>query len=192
MRDLILVVHTSLDGFVSGINGELDGFEASQENLEFVCRLTEEADTALFGRISYTLLNDYWPVAKDRPQATKGEIAYSTWYNGAKKIVISRTLAGEHPDNTEIISGNLSREITRIKDQPGKSIMIFGSPSVSRMLMEDNLIDSYWIFINPTIFGEGIPLFTTLPDKIKLRLVGTKPFANGEFALHYLTQRSDR
>ena len=53
MRELILVVHTSLDDFVAGAKGELDGFDAGEENLQFVCKLTEEADTALFGRISY-------------------------------------------------------------------------------------------------------------------------------------------
>jgi dihydrofolate reductase len=186
MRKLILNVHTSLDGFVGATNGDLDGFDASQENLEFVCQLAEEADTALFGRISYQLLNDYWPTAKDRPNATKGEIAYSAWYNNAKKIVISKTLAGQKFNNTEIISDNISNEIINIKNQPGKSIMIFGSPSISQICMQHDLIDSYWIFVNPAIFGEGIPLFTTLPNKIKLKLVATKQFANGEFALNYV------
>jgi dihydrofolate reductase len=88
MRKLILIVHACPDGFVAGPKGELDGFDAGEENLEFVCKLTEEADTALFGRISYQLLNSWWPTARDRPNATKGEIAYSNWYNNAKKIVI--------------------------------------------------------------------------------------------------------
>jgi len=188
MRKLILNVHTSLDGFVAGTKGELDGFVASQENLEFVCKIAEEADTALFGRISYQLLNSHWPTAKDLPDATKGEIAYSTWYNNAKKIVVSKKLAGEKLNNTEIISNNISDEISKIKDQNGKSIMIFGSPSISQICMQHNLIDSYWIFVNPTIFGEGIPLFTTLPNKIKLKLVATKQFANGEFALNYVVE----
>ncbi|HEY4876344.1 MAG TPA: dihydrofolate reductase family protein [Puia sp.] len=190
MRKLILIVHTSLDGFVAGTKGELDGFDASQENLEFVCKITEEADAALFGRISYQLLNDFWPPAKDRPNATKGEIAYSSWYNNAKKIVISKTLAGEKLYNTEIITDDISNEIIRIKNQPGKGIMIFGSPSVSRIFMQHNLIDSYWIFVNPTIFGEGIPLFTTLPNKIKLKLVAAKQFVNGEFALNYVAEKT--
>jgi dihydrofolate reductase len=83
-------------------------------------------------------------------------------------------------------SNPIPHEISKIKDQPGKSIMIFGSPSVSQICMQYNLIDSYWIFVNPTIFGEGIPLFTTLPNKIKLKLIATKQFANGEFALNYV------
>jgi dihydrofolate reductase len=61
MRNLVLIVHVSLDGYVAGPNGDLDGFDASAENLEFVCKLTEEADAALFGRNSFRLLNDYWP-----------------------------------------------------------------------------------------------------------------------------------
>jgi dihydrofolate reductase len=185
MRKLILVAHTSLDGFVAGLKGELDGFDADEENLEFVCRLTEEADTAVFGRISYQLLDSYWPTAGDRPNATKSEIAYSNWYNNAKKIVISKTTTDKNLNNTTIISGNITGEIVKIKEQAGKHILIFGSPSVSQLLMPLNLIDDYWIFVNPIIFGKGISLFAEGQGKIKLKLLSTKQFSNGEIALHY-------
>ncbi|MFA6978003.1 MAG: dihydrofolate reductase family protein [Ignavibacteriaceae bacterium] len=189
MSKLILVVHVSLDGFVAGQRGELDGFEAGEENLQFVCSLTEEADTTLFGRISYQLLNDNWPTARNRPNATKGEIAYSNWYNNAKKIVISKTVAKENSNNTTIVSENILEEIIKIKERAEKNILIFGSPTVSQLLMQHNLIDSYWIFVNPIMFGKGIPLFTDLSNKIKLKLVTTKQFSNGEVALNYLTER---
>ena len=185
MGKLVLVVHISLDGFVAGLKGELDGFEPDEENLQFVCSLTENADTALFGRISYQLLNRYWPTASLRPNATKGEIAYSNWYNGAKKIVISKTMTAENLDNTTVISKNLVDEIVRIKEQAEKNILIFGSPMVSQLLMQHNLIDSYWIFVNPIMFGQGIPLFTDLSHKIELNLVTTRKFRNGEIALNY-------
>src|ERR1700712_2979641 len=110
MRKLILVVHTSLDGFVAGPNGELNGFEAGQENLAFVCKLTEEADAALFGRVSYQLLDSYWPTAKNLLNATKKEIAYSNWYNNAHKIVISKTMQGQSKENTTIIRDNVYNE----------------------------------------------------------------------------------
>jgi dihydrofolate reductase len=77
MRKLILVVHISLDGFVAGSKGELDGFDPGEENLKFVCKITKDADTAMFGRISYELLDSYWPTEKYRPKATKGEILFS-------------------------------------------------------------------------------------------------------------------
>ena len=76
MRKLSLLAHTSLDGFVAGAKGELDDFHASEENLQFVCSLTEQADAALFGRISYKLLNDYWPSAKDLPNASKAQLRF--------------------------------------------------------------------------------------------------------------------
>jgi len=189
MRKLILVAHTSLDGFVAGPKGELDGFEADEENLQFVCKLTEEADAALFGRISYKLLDSYWPTAKDRANATKGEIAYSNWYNHAKKIVFSKTMTQESLHNMTIISGNISNEIIKIKEQAGKNILIFGSPTVSQSLMQLDLIDNYWIFVNPIIFGQGIALFAGLAKKSKLKLLNTKQFSNGEIALNYVVDR---
>jgi len=191
MRNLVLITHISLDGFVAGTKGELDGFDANEENLEFVCKLTEEANAALFGRISYQLLESYWPAAKDRPGATKAEIAYSNWYNNSQKIVVSRTLAGRNLPRTTIISENLSNEIPKLKQQAGKDILIFGSPAVSQLLMEMDLIDRYWIFINPKIFGEGIPLFTHSGKKMNLRLLSTKQFPNGELAIEYVTNRKE-
>ena len=190
MRKLILIAHTSLDGFAAGLNGELDGFEASEENLKFVCHLTENANAALFGRVSYQLLNDYWPTAKDRPRATQGEIAYSNWYNGAQKIVISRSIRGINLNKTTFLSENIPDEITLMKKGTGKNILIFGSPAVSQLLMTHSLIDEYWIFVNPIIFGKGISLFAETQHQIKLKLDTTKQFSNEEFALHYIVDRS--
>jgi len=185
MRKLVLIAHISLDGFVAGIKGELDDFDASEENLQFVCSLTEEADSALFGRTSYELLNHYWPNARNLPGASKGTIAYSMWYNNAQKIVVSKTITGKDLENTIVIADNLPSEISKIKHQPGKDILIFGSPAVSQLLMQKNLIDSYWIFVNPIIFGSGISLFKEMSNKIKLKLESTKQFTNGEIALSY-------
>ena len=122
MRKLILVVHTSLDGFVAGPKGELDGFDAGEENLVFLNKLTKEADTALFGRISYELLESYWPTAKDRPKATKGEILFSKWYNNAKRVVFSKTMTVEGNSNTIVIDKNILNEIIKIN---GRQVKIY-------------------------------------------------------------------
>ena len=189
MRKIILIAHTSLDGFIAGENGSLDGFEASEENLQFVCSLTEQADAALFGRISYQLLDSYWPTARELPNASKGTIAYSNWYNDATKIVISKSLPKGNLNNTIIISENISKEMKKIKQQPGKDILIFGSASVSQLLIQSDLVDSYWIFINPIIFGKGIALFENIKDQVKLKLLTAKQFPNGEISLNYLGER---
>jgi dihydrofolate reductase len=189
MRKLILIVHTSLDGFVAGLNGELDYFNACEENLEFICSLTKQADTALFGRVSYQLLNSNWLTVKDRQDATWNQVAYSCWYNVAKKIVVSENLLEEDAQNATIIRRNLFEEIQKLKEATGNQVLVFGSPTLSRSLMRLHLIDECWIFINPVLFGEGIRLFGDIIIKTKLVLLNTKLFANGEIGLHYAVAR---
>lgn len=187
MRRLILIAHTSLDGFVAGPQGELDGFDAAEENLEFVCDLTDTADAALFGRKSFELLDQYWPTARDRASATTAEVRYSNWYNKAHKIVISKSMTQSIRSDITIIQDNISKEMIKIKNQPGKDILIFGSPASTQVLIKAELIDCYWIFINPVLFGKGISLFKDLEHKMKLQLIKTKMFSNGEIALQYIS-----
>ena len=95
----------------------------------------------------------------------------------------------EKLNNTIIISENISNEITEIKKLKSKNILIFGSPAVSQTLMQLDLIDIYWIFVNPVIFGKGIPLFSGLTNKSKLKFLSSTQFANGEIALNYIVDR---
>lgn len=184
MRKLILIVHTSLDGFVAGPQGELSDFDPGEENLAFVASITEKADAAMFGRISYELLEAHWPFVKDQADASPAAKKYSSWYAAAQKIIVSKTLDVEDPSVT-VIRENLNESIENIKAQPGKDILIFGSPSLSQHLMEANLIDEYWIFINPVIFGKGIQLYPKGSDLKKFKLVKQEVFPNGEIALCY-------
>ena len=66
-------------------------------------------------------------------------------------------MSGEKLISTKIVSDNVISEINRLKQAPGKDIIIFGSPSVSHMLIRETLIDDSWLFINPILLGEGIP-----------------------------------
>jgi dihydrofolate reductase len=189
MRKLILIVQTSFDGFVAGAHGEFDNFIGGEENLQFVCGLTDDADTALFGRVSYQLLESAWPTAADKPNATKSMIKYSNWYNRVPKIVLSKTLQSTHSENTRIISDNIPVEINKIK-QPGnagsKNILMFGSPTAAHSLVELNLLDGFWLILHPVIFGEGIPLFKEdIKKVIPLDLLSAKQLLNGTICLNY-------
>ncbi|MFN8290782.1 MAG: dihydrofolate reductase family protein [Chitinophagaceae bacterium] len=184
MRELVLMVHVSLDGFVAGSKGELDGFPGGQENLAFVTRICKKGNTILFGRTTYELLNDYWTGARDKPGATPEEVAYSRWYIKAGKIVVSSATKTKDP-NTIVWRENLIDRVKAMKQETGKAIIIFGSPSVSLQLMRENLIDTYWIFINPVLFGSGIPLFLNDTLKTTFRRGQVKKFANGEVAIEY-------
>jgi dihydrofolate reductase len=178
-------MHTTLDGFVAGPNGEMDWIIVNDEMFEYAGKRTNESDTALYGRVTYEMMQSYWPTAAQQPAATKHDIEHSNWYNRVTKVVLSRTMKGANLPNTKIISENVPGEITRLKQSSGKDILIFGSPSASHSLMAEDLIDDYWLFINPILLGRGIPLFKDVRNKTKLKLVETIPFAAGVVCLHH-------
>lgn len=178
-------MHTSLDGFVGGPNGEMDWIQVDEEMFEYAGRRTNEADTALYGRVSYQMMESYWPTAGDQPNATKHDIEHSRWYNKVSKVVLSGTMSGKNLNNIKIVRDNVTAEITKLKDAPGKDIIIFGSPSASHTLMQENLIDDYWLFVNPVLLGQGIPLFKGIKKITTLRLVKTHVFSSGVVCLHY-------
>ncbi len=185
MRPLVLFMHTSLDGFVAGPNGEMDWIDVNDEMFEYAGQRTREADTALYGRVTYQMMESYWPTAGDQPTATKHDIEHSKWYNGVAKVVVSRTMKGAKLPNTRIVGDHLTDEISELKRGSGKEIVMFGSPSVGHSLMTDHLIDDYWLFVNPVLLGRGIPLFKDITGRTALRLVASHAFSSGVVCLHY-------
>ena len=185
MRKIILSIHTTLDGFAAGPGGEMDWIKIDDEMFDLVGRFTDEADTALYGRKTYQIMENYWPTAADRPDATKHDREHSQWYNKVNKVVLSRTMRSEGSGKTTFIGDNIISEIKRLKNQAGKNILIFGSPTAAHSLMEDNLIDDYWLFVNPVLLGQGIPVFGRIKVKMNLKPLMTKVFHCGVTALHY-------
>jgi dihydrofolate reductase len=189
MGKIISFLHVSLDGFVAGPNGELDWVRIDQEFFEYVGKRISEGDTALYGRVTYQMMEDYWPTAADKPTATRHDIEHSKWYSKVHKIVLSKTLKDVDSTNTKIISDNLSARINEIKQQVGKEILLFGSPTATRSLIELNLIDGFWLFVNPIILGRGIPLFGDIKDKVELQLLASRQFPGGVIELNYEVNR---
>jgi dihydrofolate reductase len=185
MRNLIFFMHTSLDGFVAGLNGEMDWINVDDAMFDFVATMTEQADTALYGRVTYEMMQSYWPKAGEQINATKHDIEHSNWYNNVSKVVLSKTIHETGLHNTKVIGDQLSDSINKLKKQEGKNILIFGSPGASQSLLNEGLIDEFWLFVNPIILGKGMPLFKNLTGAIKLNLIESKTFAGGVIALHY-------
>jgi dihydrofolate reductase len=192
MRKIISFMHISLDGFVAGPNGEMDWIKVNEEIFDHVGKRISDSDTALYGRVTYQMMESYWPTAADKPTATRHDIEHSKWYSKVHKIVLSKTLNDAGLTNTKIISDNLSESIHEIKHSSSaagmserKDILLFGSPTATHSLMQLNLIDGYWLFVNPIILGQGIPLFKNIKDKIKLQLLTTRQFTCGVTELNY-------
>ena len=190
MRKLIFFMHTSLDGFVAGVHGELDWIHIDDEMFDFVATMTDNADTALYGRVTYEMMQIYWPTAGEQPNASKHDKEHSAWYNKVTKVVLSTTMSEKGLDNTKVIGDQLADNIHKIKQQDGKNILIFGSPTASHSLLSQGLIDEFWLFVNPIILGHGIPLYKGETETTKLKLIESKIFSCGVIALHYETIRN--
>ena len=186
MRKLIVFMHVSLDGFVAGPNGEMDWINVDDILFDYAAQQTGEADTALYGRVTYDMMQSYWPTAGDQPNASKHDKEHSAWYNSVEKVVVSKTMQGTKLPNTKIISDNIASEVNTLKQaDTGKNILIFGSPSVVHALMPAELVDDFWLFVNPTLLGAGIPMFKDVKDRIKLKLTFSNVFTSGVVCLHY-------
>jgi dihydrofolate reductase len=193
MRKVISFMHISLDGFVAGPNGEMNWIKADEEIFNHVGKRISQGDTALYGRVTYQMMESYWPTAADKPTASKHDIEHAKWYKNVHKVVLSKTM-GEALPNTKIISNNLTDSINEIKKHSGEDILLFGSPTATHSLMQQNLIDGYWLFVNPIILGQGIPLFAGINsdsdrEKIKLKLLTTRQFTNGVTELNYIVDK---
>lgn len=178
-------MHVSLDGFVAGPNGEMDWILIEDDIFESAENRTKEADLALYGRRTYQLMDSYWPTAADQPNATWHDISHSKWYNSVRKVVVSSMLTASGAKNTTIINVNLPEEVRKLKSEEGKDIIMFGSPTLAHTLMEENLIDDFWLLINPILLGQGIPLFQSNKQHTNLKLVDSKVFASEVVCLHY-------
>ena len=190
MRRLVFFMHTSLDGFVAGPKGELDWININEEIFDFVATMTDKADTALYGRVTYEMMQSYWPTAGQKPNASKHDKEHSEWYSKVSKVVLSKTMSEKGLKNTTVISDKLADNIDRIKNLDGKNILIFGSPTASHSLLSLGLVDEFWVFVNPVLVGQGIPLFKGVTETIPLTLLETKIFSCGVIALHYETKQA--
>lgn len=192
MPKIISFMHMSLDGFVAGPNGEMDWIKVDEEIFDYVAKRINDGDTALYGRVTYELMESYWPTAADQPNASKHDIEHSKWYKQVHKLVLSQTMKGATLPNTEILSDNALERLSEIKQSSNggsEEILLFGSPTATHSLMRQNLVDGYWIFLNPIILGQGIPLFVDIKDKVKLELLATRRFNCGVTELSYMVDR---
>ncbi|WP_127507590.1 dihydrofolate reductase family protein [Paenibacillus humicus] len=191
MRKLVLFLHASLDGFVEGPNGEMDiGWISYDADLEKHAKeILSTADTVVWGRGTYEMMHNYWPSVPSNPSASQHERDHAEWIEKTAKIVFSTTLEKVEWNNSRLVNEDVEEEIKTLKQQPGKDMVILGSPMLAHHLMQLDLIDEYKITVSPVLIGKGLPLFQGLKEKINLRLIENKTFNSGAIGLVYQTAR---
>jgi dihydrofolate reductase len=184
MRNVIFAINITLDGCCDHTKQFVD-----EATLEYFTPLTREAGLQVFGRKTYQLMVPYWPdVLKDH-SATKADTEFARAFDSVHKIVFSRSLTSAEDRNTRIVRTNLRDEILKLKQEPGKPILV-GGVDIPSQLIELGLVDEYRFVVGPIIAGEGRRLLegVKLPEKLQLRLVDSKILKSGCVALHYLKQ----
>src|SRR5919199_3894414 len=178
MRKVVVSEFVSLDGVIEDPRWTFRFMSEERENFKF--DELSASDALLLGRVTYEGFAAAWP----RMAESAGE--YAEMMNGYPKYVVSATL-GEPLEwnNSTLIRGNVAEEVLRLKQQPGKDILIFGSGDLANTLMQYDLIDEYRLMVFPILVGGGKRLFGDANDTKVLRLAETKTLGSGVVVLSY-------
>jgi dihydrofolate reductase len=176
MRQVILKIHVSLDGYIRSEN---------EDNMDWVFRTYDDdlkgweveslwqAGTHIMGRNLYFEMAEYWPSSTEE---------YAEPMNTIPKVVFSKTLKHADWNNTRIASGDLAAEINLLKQETGNDILLHGGADFTHSLTKLSLIDEYRLIIHPVVLSAGLPLFT---GPLDLNLVDSRIFPSGSVLMAY-------
>ena len=184
MRRLVVFNNVTLDGYLTGVNGDFSWAHTGNEDAEFSAFIAGNASGGgqlLLGRITYELMAGYWPT----PNAIKNDPVVAERMNSLPKVVFSRTLDKASWNNSKLVKGGMAAEIRKMKKEPGKDMAILGSGSIASQLAQEGLIDEYQIVVNPVVLGKGRTMFDGIKEKLTLTLRKTRTFGNGNVLLCY-------
>ena len=184
MSRLVVFNHVTLDGYFTDKNGDMSWAHVDDNDTEwktFVEGNARGGGVLLFGRITYALMASYWPT----PNAIQNYPIVAKQMNDLPKVVFSRTLDKVSWNNTKLVKSDMVAEIRKMKKEPGKDMVIFGSGNIVSQLAQEGLIDEYQIVVNPIVLGKGRTMFEGIKKKLTLKLTKTRTFGDGNILLCY-------
>jgi dihydrofolate reductase len=181
-RKIVYSLAVSLDGYINGLNGELDWHVVDAEVMQFIRAQVKELDTFLIGRRLYEVMT-YWDTAEDDPSISSDDRDFARRWNEQRKIVFSNTL--EHVQgNARLADTTLEGEINRLKSTPGGDIEV-GGATLAAQAMQLDLIDEFRLYLNPVVLGGGTRCFPESGPRFSLQRTGFRQFASGVTYLQY-------
>jgi dihydrofolate reductase len=184
MRKVIYTINTTLDGYLDHTNGVPD-----EELMEYFTDLVRDADLFVYGRKTYELMVPYWPDVAKSDSETKVDKDFAEAFVSKKKVVFSRSLATSEAGDTRIVRANLRDEVLKLKQEPGKNILV-GGVDIPSQLIARGLVDEFRFVVMPILAGQGKRLFEGIGlEKLRLKLVESTTFkSSGSVLLRYLKQ----
>ena len=185
MRNVVVSMFITLDGFIAGPNGEFDAFDPSEEELTVGNEFFRSVDGFLFGRVIYEGFVSYW----DALDLTDGSLSpanreFAEIFSKKTRAVFSRTLV-KVDDNAILIKDNSAAAVSQLKHQLGRDLALVCGPDLLATLVQLGLIDEYRLMVLPIALGRGKALLGGLQDALKLKLLATRVFASGTVLHQY-------
>jgi dihydrofolate reductase len=191
MRRIVVSEFVSLDGVMQAPGGPDEDTSGSFKHGGWSFKFGDDqvpkykldelsaSDALLLGRKTYEIFAAYWPKAKD-------DVGFGNKMNSMAKHVVSRTLKKLDWNNSRLIKTNVSEEVRKLKQQPGKDILVYGSAKLVNTLLQHDLVDELRLMIHPVVLGSGRQLFDDHAETLKpLNLAESKTFPSGTVLLSY-------
>jgi dihydrofolate reductase len=196
MRKVVLQMVVTVDGFADGEEAIVPGFDTpywGELGEELAKTGAESVDTVLMGRGTYEQFAEYWPTAGSDPTDPESVRGAARFLNETPKVVFSRTMSKAEWRNSRIVAGDVTEEIQRLKQLPGKNMIVPGGVAFPRTLIERDLVDEYLLTVVPVVLGRGEDrLFGGHSERRNLTLVRSRVFSNGAIFQHYEPVRGIR
>jgi dihydrofolate reductase len=189
MRKLRLQVQISVDGCIAGPNYEMDWLVWDDKYIKYVNDITETVDTILLGRKMVDGFISYWTEVANKPDDPMNALAKKMIE--IPKVVFTKTINKSRWINTDIATGDLKDEITKLKSQEGGGdIIVYGGVSFDSSLIKEKLIDEFYLFVNPVAIGNGKTIFKDLKEIQLFTLIESIGFNSGIVLLHYQVKKN--
>ena len=185
MGKVMLAMYVTLDGFISGPNGELDWLPESEDTSRDNIEILSNAKGILLGRETYSVFEAYWPAAVTSPSTYPADIPLAHLLNDLTKYVFSSTLSAVSWKNTNLVKDRAEDVVPKLKRESGGDLVIFGGAALAQSLMRVGLIDEYRLSVAPLALGKGKPLFQGIDHRSNFKLVETKTMDPGFVGLRY-------
>jgi len=183
MRKLGVFNSISLDGYFTDKNGDLSWAHTRQDKewTDFISSNASGDSEMLFGRVTYEMMKAFWPT----PAAAEHMPAVANRMNSASKVVFSRSMKTSDWKNTRFFSGDIVKEVRRMKSLDGPDMIIMGSGSIVQQLADARLIDEYRFVLTPVVLGAGRTMFEGINEQMQLERESTREFNNGNVLMQF-------
>jgi dihydrofolate reductase len=169
------------------MDADASNFKWDAEVQGFCSENLSNVDTIVLGRNTAEDFIPFWEkVSKDPGH---DDYKFGKLLTDIPKVVFSRKLESGKWANASVVAGNIEAEIRKLKNTPGREIIVYGGISFVSSLMKHQLIDQLYLLVNPVVFGKGETIYTSVKDNLQLRLETSKPFSCGSVLLSYALQK---